>query len=409
MSAHVALPTEAESTFPATHSWRKFGPIGLVVGVVLIGAAFALDGSDHHGDFYFSYLVAWMYAVTLALGAMFFTLIQHAGRAGWSVVVRRTAENMMATLPVLALFFIPVFLGRHELYHHWMDATIVAEDAILKGKAAFLNEGFWTGRSIFYVGTWGFIGWYFRRRSVLQDTMGDDQAALEEFSRGTERRAAVAIPMFALTLTFAGVDWIMSMDPHWYSTMWGVYLFAGAFMAALAFLGIIHILMQRAGLMGRIINDEHYHDLGKLTFAFMVFWTYIAFSQYFLIWYANIPEETSWYAHRMGNSWEYVGITLMLGHFVIPFFFLMPRTIKRVRWTLALGCAWMLVMHYIDLQYMIMPVHAHHGVHPGLTDLLTWVGLFAVFFGAFILNAGRAALVPMKDPRLQESVSFVNI
>jgi len=408
MSARVALPTAAEAAFPADHSWRKIGPAALVIGVVLIGAAFAMDGSEHHGDFYFSYLVAWMFAVTLGLGATFFVLIQHAGRAGWSVVVRRTAENMMATLPLLAVFFIPIFLGRHELYHHWMDATIVAEDAILKGKAAFLNEGFWTGRAVFYLGVWSFMGFYFRARSVKQDSMVDP-AAIEEWSRGSERRAAVGAVFFALTLTFAGVDWVMSLDPHWYSTMWGVYIFAGAFMSSLAFLGLIHILMQKSGLVPRIINDEHYHDLGKLTFAFTVFWAYIAFSQYFLIWYANIPEETSWYAHRMGNSWENVGIALMVGHFVVPFFFLMPRTIKRIRWTLALGCTWMLVMHYVDLQYMIMPVHAHHGVHLGATDFLTWFGLFGVFIGAFIFNSGRAALVPMKDPRLQESVSFVNI
>lgn len=402
------MPTAAETTFPADHSWRKLGPIALVVGAVLVGAAFGVDGSEHHGDFYFSYLVGWMYVVTLALGAMFFTLVQHAGRAGWSVVVRRTAENMMATLPVLALFFIPIFLGRHELYHHWMDAKIVASDAILQGKEAYLNEGFWTGRAVFYLVMWGFLGMYFRGRSVKQDTM-TDPAAIEEFSRGTERRSFVSIAVFALTITFAGIDWIMTLDPHWYSTMWGVYLFAGAFMSALAFLGLIHILMQKAGLVGRIINDEHYHDLGKLTFAFTVFWTYIAFSQYFLIWYANIPEETSWYAHRMGNSWENVGLLLMIGHFIVPFFFLMPRTIKRIRWTLALGCAWMLVMHYVDMQYMIMPVHAHHGVHLGATDFLTWFGLFSVFFGVFILNAGRAALVPLKDPRLKESVNFVNI
>lgn len=404
------MPTAAETTFPAEHGWRKIGPIGLIVGLILVAGGFAMDGSDHHGDFYFSYLVAFMYAATLGLGALFFTLVQHAGRAGWSVLVRRTAENMMGTLPVIALFFIPIFLGRHELYHHWMDAKIIAEDAILQGKQAYLNEGFWAGRAVFYLGVWGFLGWYFRRRSVHQDSMSeDDVAGREEFSRGTERRSAISIFFFALTITFAGIDWIMSLDPHWYSTMWGVYLFAGAFMSALAFLGLVHILMQRAGLVTRIINDEHFHDLGKLTFAFTVFWTYIAFSQYFLIWYANIPEETSWYAHRMGNSWEYVGIALMLGHFVVPFFFLMPRTIKRIRWTLALGCVWMLVMHYVDLQYMIMPVHAHHGVHFSLIDVLTWIGMFSVFIGLFIMNTGRAALIPVRDPRLAESVNFVNI
>lgn len=409
MSAHVAMPTTEEVTFPANHSWRKFGPIGLVVGVVAIGAAFALDGSEHHGDFFFAYLVAWMYAVSLALGALFFTLVQHAGRAGWSVVVRRTAENMAGTLPYLALFFIPIYLGRHELYHHWMGEEAAA-DPILVGKSAFLNEGFFTVRSLIYLAVWGGLGWYFRARSVKQDAMSkEDVAGREEFSRGTERRAAISIFLFAMSVTFAGFDWMMSLDPHWYSTMWGVYFFAGCFMSALAFLGAIHLLFQRAGLMNRIVNAEHYHDLGKLTFAFTVFWTYIAFSQYFLIWYANIPEETSWFAHRAGNSWEYVSIALMLGHFVVPFFFLMPRTIKRVRFTLLLGTVWMLVMHFVDLHWMIMPAHQHHGFHPTASDALTILGTFGLFFGFFIMNAGKAALVPTGDPRLPESVNFVNI
>lgn len=410
MSAHVALPTTAESTMPEGHSWRKIPPVAIVAGLIAVGVGFALDGSEHHKQFWFSYLVAWLYAASIGLGALFFTLVQHAGRAGWSVVVRRTAENLAGTLPVIGLFFLPVlFLGGHELYHHWMDAELVSQDAILQAKSGYLNEGFWIGRGIFFLLTWAALGWYFRSQSIKQDTMDGSAADREEHSRKLERRSGPAIALFALTITFGAIDWMMSLDPHWYSTMWGVYYFAGSFMAALALLGALHIVMQRVGLVNRVINDEHYHDLGKLTFAFTVFWTYIAFSQYFLIWYANIPEETSWYTHRMGNSWEMVGIAIMVGHFLVPFAFLMPRTIKRIRGTLLLGCLWMLFMHFVDLHYMVMPAMHHHGVHFTATDALTWFGMVAVLMGLFVWNSKGAALIPIKDPRLKESVEFVNV
>ncbi len=410
MSAHVALPTTAESTLPEGHSWRKIPPIAVIVGVIAVAVGYFLDGSEHHKQFWFSYLVAWLYAASLGLGALFFTMVQHVVRAGWSVLVRRTAENLAGALPLLALFFLPVlFLGGHDLYHHWMDAELVSQDAMLQAKSGYLNPGFWLGRGIFFLLVWGGLGWWFRRQSIKQDTMEGSLADREAHSRKLERRGAPAIALFAMTLTFAAIDWMMSLDPHWYSTMWGVYFWAGSFMASLALLGALHIMMQRVGLLNRIINDEHYHDLGKLTFAFTIFWTYIAFSQYFLIWYANIPEETSWFAHRAGNSWEWVGLALLVGHFIVPFFFLLPRTIKRIRGTLLIGCLWMLVMHFVDLHYMIMPAMHHHGVHFTLTDVLTWFGMVAVLMGVFVWNSKNAALIPIQDPRLKESVEFVNV
>ena len=410
MSAHVAMPTTAESTMPAGHSWRKIPVAAAVVGVVAIGAAFGLDGTEHHKQFWFSYLVGWLYAASLGLGALFFIMVQHAGRAGWSVLVRRTAENIAGALPVMGLLFLPIlFVGGHDLYHHWMDAELVSKDAILQAKSGYLDPAFWTGRGMVYLLSWAAMGWWFRRTSIKQDTMDGSLADREEVSRTMERRSGPGIALFAMTLTFAAIDWMMSLDPHWYSTMWGVYFFAGSFMSALALLGALHIIMQRVGLLSRIINDEHFHDLGKLTFAFTIFWTYIAFSQYFLIWYANIPEETSWFAHRMQGGWEYVSLALLVGHFFIPFFFLLPRTIKRVRSTLLLGCLWMLFMHFVDLHYMVMPALHHHGVHITPTDILAWAGMFALLMGAFVWNSTRAALIPIQDPRLKESVEFVNV
>jgi hypothetical protein len=218
----------------------------------------------------------------------------------------------------------------------------------------------------------------------------------------------VAIVFYAITVTFASFDWIMSLDPHWYSTVFGVYFFSGAFMASLAFLILVLLAFQGSGLLRHTVSTEHYHDLGKLLFGFVVFWAYIAFSQYMLIWYANIPEETVWYMHRMEHGWEIVTWVLVLGHFVLPFFLLLPRSTKRNRLTLLFAGLWLLAMHYVDLYWLVMPAFGS-GFHPHLQDLMTLLGVSLVFLGGFALLTKRVALLPVRDPRLAESISFENI
>ena len=405
MSAHEHATkqlTAAQVTIPEDHPIRKIPMIGALLGVLGIGGAAAL-GMGEDGSFYHSYLVAFMYFLSIALGGLFFVIIQFVTRSGWSVVIRRLAENIMASLPVFALLFVPILFGMHDLYH-WTHADAVATDALLQVKQPFLNESAFLMRGVFYFAIWSAMAWFFYKKSTSQDSSGD-----HGITAMLQRVAAPAVIVYGLSQTFAAVDWMMTLDPHWYSTMWGVYYFAGSFVAILAVLALVSIHLSREGQpLEGIVTVEHRHDLGKLLWGFMVFWTYIAFSQYFLIWYANIPEETLFYAHRAEGTWDAMSIFLSVGHFGIPFFCFMSRHVKRSARGLAFFATWMLFMHYVDLYWIVMPILHHHGVHFSAVDVLAFIGVGGVFLGTVAWIVPRNLLVPIRDPRLPESLSFEN-
>ncbi|MEC9073437.1 MAG: hypothetical protein VX938_13685 [Myxococcota bacterium] len=224
--------------------------------------------------------------------------------------------------------------------------------------------------------------------------------------------APMGILVFAMTSTFAAFDWMMSLEPHWFSTMFGVYYFGGTVVAIFSILTAVSISLQKRGFLEDVITTEHYHDMGKMMFAFTVFWAYIAFSQYMLIWYANIPEETAWFQMRMEGSWFYFSMFLCVGHFGLPFFFLMGRTIKRIRTTIFAGAIWMLIMHYVDMFFIVQPTLSHfhggHGFSMHIADLTTFVGIGGVVLSLFVKRLVAEPMVPTGDPRLQESLAFEN-
>jgi hypothetical protein len=388
--------------------------------------------------FFASYLFAYMFFLSIALGGLFFVLLHYATRAGWSVVVRRVAENVMGTLPVLAILFIPIALkGLDQLYewvgfeHEVAQARAVSADAVaqvlaaqpvLAQKMGYLSTDFFRIRAILYFAVWIFLSWHFRRRSLAQDVSGD-----RKVTRALQWQSAPSLLAFGLTLTFASFDWLMSLNPHWYSTIFGVYYFAGTVIAIHAFLILATLAMRRGGLLKDVITNEHYHDLGKMLFAFIVFWTYIAFSQYMLYWYANIPEETVWFGYRWQGPWKLWSVLLGVGHFAVPFFFLMSRHIKRRPALLAAGAIWMLLMQLADMYWLVMPTFYSHAplttesrtaysawdaaaaTAPfGLIEVLVLLGLGGLFLAAFAWNVRRAALIPLRDPRLPESLAFEN-
>jgi hypothetical protein len=242
------------------------------------------------------------------------------------------------------------------------------------------------------------------RGSSGQDVSGDPAV-----SARLRRLAGPALIAMALTLTFASIDWIMSLTPHWYSTMFGVYFFAGSFVGFIALLSVVSVAMRSAGLLDTVISAEHLHDVGKFLFAFTAFWAYIAFSQFFLIWYANMPEETIWYQARMEGTWMQVSWFLVAGHFVAPFFYLMGRRVKRQGSTLALGGAWLLIMHYVDLYWQVMPTLHPAGLRPSILDAAAFLAVAGCFLAAAGWLMRRQALVPIRDPRLAESLAFENV
>ena len=407
----------------------------LGIGIALIGIAWATGA---HGSFYASYLVGYMGVLGICLCALFFAMLQHITRAGWGISVRRLAENIAGVLPFMLLLFIPIVIGfGHPLYEHCanaqIDPTKPGYDAVLHGKSGWLDPTFFFVRVGIYFAIWIGLATYFRRGSFKQDETGDPAITLR-----LARVAAPGMLLFALSITFAAFDWIMSLDPHWFSTIFGLTYFAGGYMAFFAFTILLAKWLGTKGYLREAINVEHYHDLGKLLFTFMVFWTYTNFSQYMLIWYANLPEETQWFAVRRENGWAAVGLILIIGHFFVPFAFLMSRHVKRSGKALSIGAIFLLVIHCIDMQFLILPSATGHAEHAGggaehgiaqaiadgfatfphdfgvylhtvrWADFGCFVGLLAIVTGLTLMNVRRSNLVPLRDPRLAEALHFQN-
>jgi hypothetical protein len=407
MTADREQPTLADAavgkaTIPPGHSWNRLPVIGAVLAV-LGAVTCAILGPGNPKQFYFSWLVSFLFFLSLALGALFFVLIQYAAQGGWGIVLRRIGETIFATLPVMAALFVPLLFGLHDLFE-WSHHDAVERDALLRWKAPYLNVPFFLIRAALYFGCWSFIALLYSRGSRGQDATGDPRV-----SARLRRLAGPAIIVMALTSSFASVDWIMSLTPHWYSTMFGVYFFAGSFVGFIALLSVVAVAMQRARLLDTIISAEHLHDIGKFLFAFTAFWAYIAFSQFFLIWYANMPEESIWFKARLEGSWKTVSILLMVGHFAAPFFYLMGRAVKRRGSTLAIGGAWLLVMHFVDLYWQIMPTLHPEGFRPSVLDVAAFLAVGGCFVAAASWLMRRQALVPVRDPRLAESLAFENL
>ncbi|OFW11836.1 MAG: hypothetical protein A3H96_27320 [Acidobacteria bacterium RIFCSPLOWO2_02_FULL_67_36] len=396
----VALRPE-QATIPPGHPWNRI-PLIAAVCALLGAAACAILGAANPKQFFFSWLVSFLFFLSLALGALFFVLIQYASQGGWGIVVRRIGETIFAMLPLMAALFLPLLLGLRDLYS-WTVPGAAEHDALLRWKAPYLNVPFFLIRAALYFGIWSFIAILYYRGSRGQDVTGDPGV-----SARLRRIAGPAIIVLAVTQTLASIDWIMSLTPKWYSTIFGVYFFAGSFVGFIALLSVVAVAMRRARLLDTVISAEHLHDIGKFLFAFTAFWAYIAFSQFLLMWYANLPEETIWYKARLEGSWMYVTLFLAAGHFVAPFFYLMGRTVKRKGATLAAGGAWLLAMHFVDLYWQVMPTLHPEGLRPSALDVAALVAIGGCFVAAASWLLRRQALVPLRDPRLAESLAFEN-
>ncbi len=391
--------------------WKKIPMIAGAVGILALAGAFALKG-EHDSGFYFSYLTSTMFWLALSLGGLFFVLVQHAARAGWSIVVRRIAENMALTLPMMGLLLLPVvFLGAHDLFH-WTHTEAVSTDPMLSWKEPYLNETSFRIRTVVYIAVWSIFGLFYWHTSTSQDD-ATGKSILEK-SNKMRWAAPLGIAVFALSLTFSAFDFLMSLDPHWFSTIFGAYYFAGAVVSTHAFIALMVILLHRSGYLRGVVTKEHFHDLGKMMFGFTVFWAYMGFSQYMLIWYATIPEETEWFSYRGAGDYLTLSIVLVFARFVFPFLGLISRHIKRNPKTLAFWAVWILAAEFIDMFWLIDPVDAHNAGnhHPsiefGLVDILCFVGIGGMWLAVMTWGLSRKALVPVNDPRLAESVHFEN-
>lgn len=407
--------------------------LAIVAGAVLLALGLFLGWRTHEpGHFAKLWLVTWIFGVAIALGGLFFVIVQHVTRSGWSVAVRRPAEAVMSNLLWLWVGFIPfvvLFLqDRLAMVWPWFDIEAIRahhpeEAHLIEAKSGYLNPSFFFTRAAIYLAVWVVLALLFWRDSVRQDADGSVGRTVR-----MQRLAAPAAILFGLTVSFAAFDWLMGLNPAWFSTIFGVYFFVCACTAGFALITLTCLFLQARGYLRGVITAEHYHDLGKLIFAFgVVFWAYIAFSQYMLIWYANIPEETTFYMARQMGGWAPLTVALLIGHFCIPFLFLISRWAKRARLTLAIGAAWMLLFAWLDLYWLIMPeipgniakfgryselVAANAATPSHLGDPVNWIllaGMLSLIGGFTLMRLREHPLVCRRDPRLNESLHFHNI
>lgn len=409
MSHGTEKPTDI--TIPSTSLWAKLPVLGGVAAAVGLGATFAMAFGEHKARAMFSYLWAYEVWLAVALGALGWVMIDHAVRSSWSAVVRRISETAAATLPVFALLWIPIgTIGYHVLFP-WTHET----DIVLERKRWFLSTPFFFGRAGLYLIVWAALGWYLYKMSLRQDAAGDNAQEKTRITHSLWKVSAVGIILYALTQSFQAIDWLMSLQPHWYSTIFGVYFFGASTLAFFAFITLVSMGLQRSGVLKKAITIEHYHDLGKYMFGYTIFWAYIAFSQFMLIWYANIPEETEFYIVRLQGGWEWISYALPVAHFFVPFLYLLSRQVKRKQVLLAIGAIWLLVMHLVDLFWLVMPNYGAHGEgshHPHFAlswlDAAALVGVGGVFLAVFGALLARNKVICINDPRLPESLVHEN-
>lgn len=395
MSHHVAhTDFKNPGSFKVSSGAKTIFAACALVGV----ASFAMAIGSQPERVWANFLVNYFYFLLLGLFGGFFMALQHVTNAYWSVTVRRLAEALVSYLPVaFVLGLVLFFFGRHHLYE-WTHTDVVAHDAVLTMKSNYLNVPFWLVRLVGFFALWIALTFKMRSNSLAQDQSGAPALTLSNIKLGT-----AFLPLFAIGLTLTTIDLVMSLEPHWFSTMFGVYAFSGLFYSGLSLLVWLAIQGRRQGVLSdQIVNQNHLHDVGKLMFGFTVFWAYIMFDQLMLIWYANLPEETTYYLTRFNGGWWNYFWVLVTVHFFIPFFGLLPREAKRCESYLSKMALFMLAAQWMDAYYLVMPVFSKSGPVFGVIEL----GMFLGFFGVFALSVTRflerVPAVPLKDPRIAQ-------
>lgn len=384
----------------------RFQTPALVVG--LIGLALCVAGWFFMPDQFFrSYLVAYIFWAGIALGSLAILMMQYLTGGAWGIIIRRTLESATKTLPLLALLFVPLIFGMRSLYI-WTHAEAVAADEHLQHKHVYLNTTFFIIRWAAYFLVWVAIEYFLNRWSREQDRTAAPHLALR-----MERLSGPGLFALSITITFALVDWVMSLEPDWYSTIYGVTFMAGELLAAFAFIIAVIVLLSPHEPLSNLLLPRHFRDLGNLLLTFVMLWAYCAFSQFLLIWSGNLREEIPWYLRRLQGGWGWVGVSLIVLHFFAPFFLLLQGDVKRRARRLALVASLVIVMRFIDLLWLVAPVFTRT-LSPGhwidlvthlALSLLALVGTGGVWLWVFIRRLSERSLLPYNDPYMQEAFS----
>ena len=343
-----------------------------------------------------SYLMAYMLCLGVTLGCLALGMVHQLSGGAWGVVLRRSIGAASRVLPVMTAMFLPIAIGMSFLYP-WTNADLVAHNELLQHKRLYLNTPFFLVRAAVYFAIWNALAYFLSAWSLEQDRSPDPRIA----SR-MQRLSAGGLLCYGLTITFASFDWLMSLDPEWFSTMYGVLIIGGQGLSSMAFLITIVAWLSRRPPLDRIVMPSHFHDLGNLMLAFVMLWAYFSFSQYLIIWAGNLPLEISWYQHRLDTSWRAVGVGLIVFHFAVPFVLLLSRPTKRERAAIVKVAAWILVVRVVDLFWLIAPAFHPQGVSVSWLDVVLPLSLGAVWLGCFFRQLRGRPILPLHDPEFDE-------
>lgn len=377
----------------ARHPLVALGGRARHVGIGALALAVLLGLFDPT-QFFRSYLVAFLFCLGIALGSMAILMLQYITGGAWGAILRRSLEAAAGTLATLAVLFLPLVFGLSSLYE-WARPEAAAHDAVLRHKSLYLNVPFFLLRAALYFVVWTTVARFLVLWSREQDETGDPKLGrrLHFLGRG-------GLLLYSLTMTFASIDWVMSLEPHWYSTIYGILFIGGQVLSAFAFAIPVAVSLGDRPPLAELISPDRLHDLGKLLLAFVMIWAYLAFSQFLIIWSANLPEETPWYLNRLAGGWQWLGAGLILFHFALPFTVLLSRSLKRSGHWLALVALGVLAVRFLDLFWMIAPAFSPGAFSFHLLDPLTLAGAGGVWLSAFVARLRGVPLVPLRDESL---------
>jgi len=376
---------------------KRAAAVGIVFLIGLIASAFF-----NPRQFFQSYLIGWTFCTGIAIGSLALLMLQHLTGGGWGLVIRRALEAATRTLPVMAVLFLPVILGAHSIYHEWADHEEAAQHPVVQFKSGYLNVPFFAVRAVVYFAVFITLAFLLNKWSLAQDRTADN--------RYTKKMRLLSGPgMVALifTVTFASIDWYMSLEPEWFSTIYGFIFVAAWTLSALAF--VIAVMANLSGdePMRRIVAPLHFHDLGKLLLALVMLWAYFAFSQFLIIWSGNLPEEIVWYIRRMHGGWGALIVTIAILHFAAPFLFLLSRDLKRNPRRLVLVAVLIIVMRMVDLLWMLVPAFGHRMWI--LVDVVALLGFGGLWLALFTWQLGKRPLIPINDPQFESTLEQMHM
>lgn len=369
-----------------------------LVGVVLCVIGAFIDPTQ----FFRSYLMGYVFWLGIALGSMAILMLHHMSGGGWGLVIRRMLESATRTLPLLAVLFMPLLFGLHRLYA-WARPEDVAASELLQHKAIYLNSPFFIARAALYFVIWALLTYLLNKWSREQDKTGDPKLV-----RRMQVLSGPGLVLYGLTVTFAAVDWMLSLDPEWFSTMYGLLIIAGQGLSALAFVIAVAMILAKREPMAEVLTPRHFHDLGKLMLAFVMIWAYFAFSQFLIIWAGNLPEEIPWYVRRLQGGWQWVGIVLIIFHFGLPFVLLLSRDLKRHARKLAILASFVIVLRFVDIFWLAAPEFSKDGFHLHWMDIAAPVAVGGLWLAFFSWQLKQRPLLPVQAPDLTAALEHAH-